>query len=188
LVVDSAVQELGGLDVVVANAGICIAEPWDTTSEEVWSDTIAVNLTGTWNTVMVAAPHLVSRGGGSVILISSAAGLKAQPFMVPYVASKHGVTGMARAFALELAVHKIRVNSIHPAGVDTPMTSGGELITEIRKGLDANPQLTGTMMNTLPIDRLDPIDISNAVLYLASEDSRYVTALAMAVDAGTTRH
>ena len=87
------VAAFGHLDVVVANAGVCIMKPWDQITVEDWQQTISVNLTGTWNTVMATAPHLVSAGGGSIILTSSVAGLKGLPFMVPYVASKHGVTG-----------------------------------------------------------------------------------------------
>ncbi|MDT7702972.1 MAG: hypothetical protein QOJ30_5297, partial [Pseudonocardiales bacterium] len=86
---------------------------------EIFEATTSTNVTGVWNTVMAGAPHLVQAGGGSIILISSAAGLKVQPFMVPYTASKWAVRGMAKAFAAELAKHSIRVNSVHPTGVAT---------------------------------------------------------------------
>lgn len=100
-IVDDAVTQLGQLDVVVANAGICVPKPWDQTTPQIYEDTISTNVTGVWNTVMVGAPHLVKAGGGSIILISSAAGLKVQPFMVPYTTSKFAVRGMAKAFAAE---------------------------------------------------------------------------------------
>ena len=122
--VDDAVRRLGRLDVIVANAGFCVPKAWDQVTPQIFDDTISTNVTGTWNTVMAGAPHLVAAGGGSVILISSAAGLKVQPFMVPYTTSKFAVRGMAKAFAAELGKHNIRVNSVHPTGVNTPMGSG----------------------------------------------------------------
>jgi SDR family mycofactocin-dependent oxidoreductase len=183
--VDDGVAQLGRLDVVVGNAGICIVRPWDEVTPEIWRDTIDINLTGTWNTVTAAAPHLVAAGGGSIILTSSAAGLKGLPFLTPYVASKHGVTGLARAFAHELAQHNIRVNSIHPTGVETPMGEMGSAFPDLLAG---NPRLAGMMTNSLPIEATQPVDISNAVLFLASDEARYVTALAMTVDAGNTQY
>ncbi|MDT4938089.1 MAG: hypothetical protein QOG80_1760, partial [Pseudonocardiales bacterium] len=111
---DAGVAELGGLDIVVANAGICTVQSWDEVTPQVWQDTIDTNLTGVWHTIAVAIPHLMQRGGGSVIAVSSAAGLKGLPFYGPYVAAKHGVVGLARSLANELAAHRIRVNTIHP--------------------------------------------------------------------------
>jgi SDR family mycofactocin-dependent oxidoreductase len=184
--VDAGVAELGRLDIVIANAGICVTGAWDQITPQVWQDTIDVNLTGSWNTIRAGVPHVIEGGrGGSVILISSAAGLKGLPFLTPYVASKHGITGLARAFAAELAEHSIRVNSVHPTGVNTPM---GEGTGDFEKLLGANPKLGGMLVNTLPVEATEPIDISNAVLYLASDESRYVTALAMTVDAGNTQY
>lgn len=119
---DAGVERLGKLDIVVANAGICPVATWDEVTQQMWDDTIATNLTGVWNTVRVSAPHLIANDGGSIVLTSSTAGLKGMPFLTPYVASKHAVVGLMRAFATELAEHHIRVNTIHPTGVDTPMT------------------------------------------------------------------
>ncbi len=184
---DDGVAELGKLDIVVANAGICIVAPWDQVSPEVFKDTIDVNLGGTWNTVMATAPHLVRNGGGSIILTSSAAGLKGLPFLVPYVASKHGVTGLARAFAHELAKDNIRVNSLHPTGVRTAMGEGGPT-DAFGPALAANPRVAGMLTNSLPIEITEPEDQANAVLFLASDESRFVTALAMTVDAGNTQY
>lgn len=125
--IDKGAAELGRIDIVVANAGICIIGDWDKQSPEVLRDTIDINLIGVFNTVQLAAPHLIKAGGGSMILTSSVAGMKGLPFLAPYVASKHGVVGVMRAFATELAEYNIRVNTVHPTGVDTAM--GGKPIT-----------------------------------------------------------
>ncbi|MCW2522953.1 MAG: 3-ketoacyl-ACP reductase [Frankiales bacterium] len=184
---DEGVAELGRLDIVVGNAGICIIAPWDQVTPEVFRETIDVNLVGTWNTVMATAKHLIANGGGSIILTSSAAGLKGLPFLVPYVASKHAITGMTRAFAAELAQHSIRVNSLHPTGVDTAMGEPGAQAA-FGPGLEANPVVAGMLTNMLPIQTTQPEDQANAVLFLASDEARYVTALAMTVDAGNTQY
>ena len=123
--VDAGVTELGRLDVIVANAGISAPQAWDKISADDFDDVMAINVTGTWNTVMSGAQHIIDGGrGGSIILISSAAGISMQPFMIHYTASKHAVTGMARAFAAELGKHTIRVNSVHPGPVATDMGTG----------------------------------------------------------------
>lgn len=117
------VTAFGRLDVVVANAGICIPMTWDETPPQVFQDTMDVNVTGIWNTVMAAAPHIIAGGaGGSIVLTSSYAGKKMQPFMIHYTTSKHALVGMTRGFAAELGRHRIRVNSIHPGGVATTRT------------------------------------------------------------------
>ena len=117
-------RELGRLDIIVANAGISAPQAWNEITPEAFRDVMDVNVTGTWNTVMAGAQKIIDGGrGGSIILISSAAGIKLQPFMVHYTASKHAVTGMARAFAAELGKHSIRVNSVHPGPVATDMGS-----------------------------------------------------------------
>src|SRR6266511_1933 len=176
--------QLGHLDVVVANAGICIPAGWDQVTPQVWQDTIDVNLTGVWNTVSLAAPHLIARGGRSIIITTSAAGLKGLPFLAPYVASKHGVVGVMRALAYELAEHSIRVNTIHPTGVDTPMGQGMEHMFAL---INSKPRLAPMFTNSLPVEVTQPVDISNAVLFLASDESRYVTALTFTVDTGNTQ-
>jgi SDR family mycofactocin-dependent oxidoreductase len=181
--VEGGVAQLGRLDVVCANAGICTVQPWDQVTPAVWQDTLDTNLTGVWNTIAAAAPHLIAAGGGSIICTSSTAGIKGLPFLAPYVAAKHGVVGIARTMANELARHHIRVNTVHPTGVDTPMAAGlGGLEPLI--GSDAN--LGPIFMNTLPVESVDARDISNAVLFLASDESRYVTGLEFTVDAGNT--
>ncbi|HJY00013.1 MAG TPA: mycofactocin-coupled SDR family oxidoreductase [Streptosporangiaceae bacterium] len=181
--VDDGVAQLGRLDIVCANAGICTVQSWDEVTPAVWQDTLDTNLTGVWNTMTAAAPHLIAAGGGSIICTSSTAGIKGLPFLAPYVAAKHGVVGIARTMANELARHQIRVNTVHPTGVDTPMGTGlGGLEPLI--GKDAN--LGPIFMNTLPVETVDARDISNAVLFLASDESRYVTGLEFTVDAGNT--
>ena len=179
--VDAGVAELGGLDASVANAGVLTVGTWDTTTPEQWRTVVDVNLIGTWNTCAAALPHLVERGG-SLVNISSAAGLKGTPLHAPYTASKHGVVGLSRSLANELAAQNIRVNTVHPTGVATGMqpTSLQGLLAEAR------PDLVPIFLNAMPIVMAEAIDISNAVLFLVSDESRYVTGLEFKVDAGVT--
>lgn len=181
--VSRGVEELGGLDVVVANAGICIPATWDQVTPQIFKDTMDINVTGVWNTVMVSADHLIARGGGSVILISSYAGKKVQPFMVNYTTSKHAVTGMTRAFAAELGKHKIRVNSVHPGAVDTPMGSGDMQGSLTRAG-ETNPALNQMGTPFLPQFAASADEISSTVLFLASDDSSFITSEHISVDGG----
>jgi SDR family mycofactocin-dependent oxidoreductase len=185
--VNQGVAQLGKLDVIVANAGICVVAPWDQVTPRILRDQLDVNVIGTWNTVAAGAPHLVRNGGGSIILTSSAAGLKGLPFVAPYVASKHAITGLARALAHEMAKDNIRVNSLHPTGVNTPMAAGAEH-QGFADAMAANPRLGAMYTNSLPVEKTEPEDQANAVLFLASDESRYVTALAMTVDAGNTQY
>jgi SDR family mycofactocin-dependent oxidoreductase len=182
--VDAAVAELGRLDIVVANAGVCTWQTWDQTAMDVWQDTLDINLTGVWNTLVVGAPHLIRAGGGSMIATSSTAGLKGLPFLGPYVAAKHGVVGIANALANELACHSIRVNTVHPTGVNTPLVTAS--LGNLDPMLEKNPNLGPLFMNALPVEILEPREISNAVLFLASDESSYVTGVQLSVDAGST--
>jgi SDR family mycofactocin-dependent oxidoreductase len=182
-VVTDGVGEFGRLDVVVANAGICTIQRWDEVTPAVWNDVIGTNLTGVWNTCAASIPHLVNAGGGSIVLISSVAGLKGQPYLLPYAAAKHGVVGIMHVLTNELAEHRIRVNSVHPTGVNTPMVLGfgagaDEMLADFKMG--------SLFMNSLPVDLIEPEDISDAVLFLASSESKYITGLTMTVDAGAT--
>jgi SDR family mycofactocin-dependent oxidoreductase len=179
--VDDGVAELGGLDAAVANAGVLTAGTWDTTTSEQWRTVVDINLIGTWNTCAAALPHLVDRGG-SLILVSSSAGLKGTPLHLPYTASKHGVVGLSRALANELAAQNVRVNTVHPTGVETGMRP------ESLQGLlaEARPDLIAIFLNALPTLMAEAIDISNAVLFLVSDESRFVTGLELKVDAGVT--
>jgi NAD(P)-dependent dehydrogenase (short-subunit alcohol dehydrogenase family) len=126
---------------------------------------------------------LIPAGGGSIICTSSTAGIKGLPFFAPYVAAKFGVVGIAKTMANELGRHRIRVNTVHPAGVDTPMGAGLRRIDEL---IERQPETGSIYQNTLPVDNVEPRDISNAVLFLASDESRYVTGLEFTVDAGCT--
>jgi SDR family mycofactocin-dependent oxidoreductase len=182
-VLDEGVAELGKLDIVVANAGICTVQAWDEVTPEIWQDTLDTNLTGVWNTMVAGAPHLIANGGGSIICTSSTAGIKGLPYLAPYVAAKHGVVGIAKTMANELARHKIRVNTVHPTGVNTPMGNGLGGLTAL---IERDPNLGPIYMNTLPVESVEPRDISNAVLFLASDEAQYVTGLEFTVDAGNT--
>lgn len=185
--VSRGVAELGRLDVIVANAGICVPSTWDRVSARDFQDTIDINLVGTWNTVMAGASHIIDGGrGGSIILIGSAAGVTMEPFMIAYTASKHGITGLARAFAAELGKHKIRVNSLHPGSVATPMGSG-RMIEAMAEAATSNPILRpGYSKQLLPDSVTMPEDIANAVAWLASDEARYITGAAIPVDVGVT--
>ncbi|TCK25959.1 mycofactocin-coupled SDR family oxidoreductase [Pseudonocardia endophytica] len=183
--VDDGVSRLGRLDTVVANAGICIPRAWDAVTPEILRDTLDVNVVGVWNTVMAGAPHLVERGAGSIVVISSAAGLKVQPFMVPYTTSKFAVRGMAKAFAVELGRHGVRVNTVHPTGMTTPMGTG-EMQSALGTAMATDPRLGGMFTNLIPVQAVDPDDVARSVLFLASDDSRYVTGHELAPDAGVT--
>jgi SDR family mycofactocin-dependent oxidoreductase len=183
--VDEGVAQLGRLDVIVANAGICVPRAWDQITPQIYQDTIDTNITGVWNTVMAGAHYLVDARAGSIILISSAAGLKVQPFMVPYTTSKWAVRGMAKAFAAELSQYNIRVNSVHPTGVNTPMGSG-DIQAAIGAAMATYPKLGGMFANLLPVDSTEPEDVADTVLFLASDESKFITAHEIAPDAGVT--
>jgi SDR family mycofactocin-dependent oxidoreductase len=180
--IDDGAAELGKLDVVIANAGIWTIQPWHDVTPDVWSVTLDINLAGVWHTCQHAAPHLIKAGGGSIIITSSTAGLKGLPFLVPYAASKHGVVGIMRVLTNELAQHSIRVNTIHPSGVETP----GGVSGAMEKLIAESPQLGPIFMPALPVPTTYPIDIANAALFLASDEGRYVTGMELKVDAGTT--
>jgi SDR family mycofactocin-dependent oxidoreductase len=189
--VDRGVEQLGGLDIVVANAGIGNGgQTLDKTSDDDWQDMIDVNLSGVWKTVKAGVPHLLSSGrGGSIIVTSSVGGLKAYPHTGHYIAAKHGVVGLMRAFAVELGQHFIRVNSVHPTNVNTPMFMNEGTMKLFRPDLaDPGPDdlaVAAQFMHVLPIGWVEPVDISNAVLFLASDESRYITGLPVTVDAGS---
>ena len=187
--VSDAVSEFGRLDIVVANAGIATAAPaWELT-EEMFQEMVDVNLVGVWKTVKPAIPVMIEQGSGSIILTSSTAGLVAFGNLAHYTAAKHGVTGLMRTLAVELAQHNVRCNSVHPTTVDTPMIQN-DVIRELFLGRtggtreEAETEFKG--VNALPIPWVEAIDISNAVLYLASDEARYVTGHTQVVDAGGT--
>ncbi|BBY31002.1 mycofactocin-coupled SDR family oxidoreductase [Mycolicibacterium sediminis] len=189
--VDAGVEEFGRLDVIVANAGIGNGgQTLDKTSEGDWDDMIAVNLSGVWKTVKAGVPHIIEGGrGGSIILTSSVGGLKAYPHTGHYVAAKHGVVGLMRTFAVELGAQNIRVNSVHPTNVNTPLFMNEPTMRLFRPDLE-NPgpedmKVVGQMMHTLPIGWVEPEDIANAVLFLASDEARFITGVTLPVDGGS---
>ena len=181
--VSDGVAELGWLDVVVANAAVCALHAWDEVTPAVWQQILDTNLTGVWNTFTAATPHLIAAGGGSIICIGSTSALKGTPFFAPYTAAKHGMVGLARAMANELGRHSIRVNTVHPAGVKTALTGALKRLDEL---IATDPNLGPVFMNTLPTSWVDADDISSAVVYLASDESRFVTGTELKVDAGNT--
>ncbi len=177
------VDALGRLDVVVANAGVVATQRWDEITPEDWGTVVGINLTGTWNTCQAALPSLLAAGGGSMILVSSVAGIKGLPFMTHYAASKHGIVGIMRGLANELGPRSIRVNSLHPTGVVTPMLAGMSPLTGY---LEEDPTIGPLFDNTLPVSLMKADSVSDAVLFLASDESRFITGLTMTVDAGAT--
>jgi SDR family mycofactocin-dependent oxidoreductase len=180
-VVDEAESELGGIDIVCANAGvISFGRAWEL-SEEQWDDVVRINLKGAWSTCKAVVPGMVERGrGGSIVLISSAAGVRGYPGISHYVASKHGVVGLMRALAIELAPHGIRVNCVLPGGVRTPMGTAEAM----GRWLEAEPEAARALTALLTVDLVEPEDVSAAVVWLASEAARHVTGVALPIDAG----
>lgn len=180
--------ELGGLDIVVANAGISTVLPTDGTSgPQTWDVIVNTNMTGVWNTVEASLPPLRETGrGGSIILTGSTAGVKGlvgapgTAAVLAYTAAKHGVVGLMKAYAVGLAAESIRVNTVHPSGVDTPMLENQSM----RNYFTENPRDVEMLRNALPVRMMQPGDISDAVLWLASDASRYVTGVGLPVDAG----
>jgi SDR family mycofactocin-dependent oxidoreductase len=175
--------KVGPVDIVVANAGIApfSGEP----RREEWYDAIDVNLTGTYNTVSAAIPSMIDRGaGGAIVIVSSTAGLTGMspgtPGGLGYTASKHGLVGLMRVWANVLAPHSIRVNTVHPSGVNTPMIVNQTMMDL----LERDPGMAAATSNALPVLMLEPEDIAEAVAWLVSDHARYVTGVALPVDAG----
>ncbi|EYT57148.1 3-ketoacyl-ACP reductase [Dietzia sp. UCD-THP] len=183
-IVDDGVAELGRLDIVAANAGICIPQVWDEITPEDFGATLDINTTGVWNTVMATAHHLIAAGGGSIIRTSSYAGKKIQPFMVHYTTSKHALVGMTRAFAAELGPKNIRINSVHPGGVATPM-GGGDMVSRLERVGESNPPLNLMATTFLEQTWAEPEEISNVVAFLASDESKFITAEHISIDGGS---
>ena len=191
--VDAGVAELGRLDIVAANAGIA-GTP--NKAEELpdldWETMVDINLTGVWRSCKAAIPHLRAAGGGAIIITSSTAGLNAYPNLAHYVSAKHGVVGLMRTLALELAPDMIRVNSVHPTTVDTDMIQNDTIYELFASDLEPEQRTREAIaerfmtLNALPIPWVEAVDISNAVLFLASDEARYITGVALPVDAGQT--
>jgi SDR family mycofactocin-dependent oxidoreductase len=173
---------LGRLDVLCANAGvISFGAAWELTQEE-WDVVLGVNLTGVWQCCRAAVPHMLARGeGGAIVVILSTAALKGLERMAHYAAAKHGCVGLARSLARELAPHRIRVNCVAPGGVRTPMATD-QRMQEVVQG---DPSLASTLACMLPLDLVEPEDVSAAVVWLASDAARHVTGVVLPVDGGT---
>ena len=171
----------GRVDVAIANAGIASGgKSVTTTTVAEWQESIDVNLSGAWFFLRPLIPHIVSGGqGGSIMITSSTAGLKAVAGGFAYTAAKHGVVGLMRALACELAPHSIRVNTVHPTGVATPMIQNNWF----RQLIQENAALTSAR-NLLDVPLIEPADVANAMVWLASDDARYVTGVTLPVDAG----
>jgi (+)-trans-carveol dehydrogenase len=186
--VEDGVAQLGKLDIVSANAGIFSFGSLEELSDTTWQDMIDVNLTGVWHAIKAAIPHLKANGGGSIVITSSDAGLFAFPNIGHYVSAKHGVVGLMKTAALELAANNIRVNSIHPTNVDTDMiqnqTAYKLFLPDVATPTREQFAEAAMPLNALPIPWVESIDISNALLWLASDEARYVTGVQLPVDAG----
>jgi (+)-trans-carveol dehydrogenase len=191
--VADGVAQLGRLDIVAANAGIASFGPSEELSEQTWRDMLDVNLTGVWHATKAATPHIRAGGrGGSIVLTSSTAGLEPYPNLSHYTAAKHGVVGLMRTLAVELAPDFIRVNSVHPTSVNTDMINNAAMYELFAPDLPESERTKENLaprfqsMNALPIPWVEPVDISNAVLFLASDEARYITGVTLPVDAGST--
>ncbi|WP_027928989.1 mycofactocin-coupled SDR family oxidoreductase [Amycolatopsis thermoflava] len=189
-VVDRGVAELGRLDIVAANAGIAAAPTTASGMDySVWQDMIDINLNGAYHTCRAAIPHIQAGGrGGSIVITSSVAGLHPFANIPHYVTSKHGVVGLTKSLALELGPDNIRVNSIHPTQVATPMADNEATWRMFRPDLD-NPTREDFLdaartLQVLPTPWVQPEDIANALLFLVSDDARSITGVALPVDAG----
>jgi SDR family mycofactocin-dependent oxidoreductase len=191
-VVQEGVSEFGRLDIVSANAGIAGFGPAHELTEQQWEEMLAVNITGVWKTCRAVVPAMIEAGnGGSIILTSSTAGLVGLANTAHYTAAKHGVVGLMRTLANELAPHMIRVNSVHPTTVATDMIHNEAVYDLFRPDLE-HPTLDDAKdafltLNMLPIPWVEARDISNAVLWLASDEARYVTGVTLPIDAGSTQ-
>jgi len=183
-VVGEGVRDLGGLDIVVANAGISTWSKFWEMPEDQWQTMIDINLTGVWRTFKATTPTLLEQDrGGSLVAISSVAGLKALPGQSHYSSAKHGVVGLVRSAAIELGQHQIRVNSVHPWGINTRLAQD----PEVYDMLEANPTYAGSFGSILPSPMpAEPSDIANAVVWLASDAARCVTGIQLPVDMGAT--
>lgn len=187
--VDDGVAELGRLDIVVANAGVSGFGPVQDLDEQSWQDVIDINQTGVWKSIKVAIPHIQAAGGGSAVIISSAAGLHAFASLSHYVTAKTGLIGMMRAMAVELGPSNIRVNSIHPTQVDTPMLMNefiyGLFCPDVENPTREDLAPVSQAMHVLPVPWVEAVDVSNAIVFLTSDEGRYITGVPLPVDLGS---
>jgi SDR family mycofactocin-dependent oxidoreductase len=185
---DEGMSSLGRVDIVIANAGIVrLGDGGDPAA--VWGDIIGTNLTGAWNTISVALPTLrAGAGGGCIVITSSTAGLRASPGsgigQVAYTAAKTGLVGLMKQLAVTLAPESIRVNSVHPTGVKSGMTMNDAMATLVMQAAEGGENAISAMQNAMPVAVLEPEDISDAVAFLVSDQAKWITGVALPVDAG----
>lgn len=189
-VVEEGVAALGRLDIVSANAGVIAYDTLDNASPQMWQDILGTNLTGVWNTVKAAVPHIRAGGrGGAITITGTSLMLKSFPNTGPYASSKFGLVGVMRTLALELGREGIRVNIIIPGQCDTDLVHNEATYKLFRPDLQqptrADFDEAARTITAMDIPYVEPIDISNALLYLSSDEARYVTGATLAVDAGT---
>ena len=188
----TAMAELGRIDILCANAGIeSYGRAWEL-SDAQWDEMIGVCLSGVWQSCKAVIPHMIAGGrGGSIVITSSMAGLRGLANDAHYSAAKHGLVGLMRALAIELAPHAIRVNTVHPSAVNTPIIRNQATYTLFSGGrADASEEEVlpaFRALNLLPIAWMEPEDITSAVLWLVSDEARYVTGVTLPVDAGATQ-
>jgi SDR family mycofactocin-dependent oxidoreductase len=178
--VAAAAERFGRIDLLFNNAGICAYGLAHEMSEAEWDAMIDINLKGAWIVGRHVIPHMIAAQSGSIINNSSIAGLRGMARLSHYAASKWGLTGLSKSWAIELAPHGIRVNSIHPTGVDTPLNDG----LAAMEGMTTQEIAERSAGNLLPVPWIEPSDVAEAVLYLAGPGARYVTGTTLVVDAG----
>ncbi|HEY3994873.1 MAG TPA: mycofactocin-coupled SDR family oxidoreductase [Mycobacterium sp.] len=184
--VQAGIDELGDVDIVIANAGVVAIGDPEPRAQPVFDAIVDTNLRGVWHTLLATVPSIVRKGrGGSIVLVSSSQGLTGRggdgsAAMFAYAASKHGIVGLMRSAANAYAPHKIRVNSIHPSGVMTPMILNDFVVNRMLE--NPNPAVSQMLLPDVPL--VEPQDVTEAVLWLLSPRSRYITGVTVPVDAG----
>jgi SDR family mycofactocin-dependent oxidoreductase len=186
--VAAGLAEFGRIDIAVANAGIVSWAAVQELSDAQWTEMIDINLTGTWRTLKAVVPSMLEAGGGSIVITNSGAGISGPNNLAHYASAKHGLVGLMRSASNELSPRGIRINSVHPSQVDTPMIMHDSLFGLFRPDLDTPGREDivdiSSRLHTIPVPWVDPVDVSNAVLFLASDEARYITGVSLPVDAG----
>ncbi|MDT5198710.1 MAG: hypothetical protein QOH34_232 [Mycobacterium sp.] len=187
-VVDTAVAEFGHIDVLAVNHGVAINLPWDRQTDEIWDTVLENNLSAVWRVARAVVPQMISQGSGSIIFTASTAAVTPYPSLSAYSAAKTGVLGLMRSLATELGPYTIRVNAVLPGNTGTPMLHSQSVLDMFNGGPGGTVEKMrfpsqATML--LPIPWLEPEDISAAVSFLASDDARHITGVALPVDGGT---
>lgn len=186
--VEAGLSRFGRLDIAVANAGIVSWAPVHEITDSQWTEMIDINLTGTWRTLKAVVPQMLGQGSGSIVIVNSGAGLSGPDNLAHYAAAKHGLVGLMRSASNELSPRGIRVNSVHPSQVDTPMIMHDGLFALFRPDLERPGKddivEVSQRLHTIPVPWVETVDVSNAVLFLASAEARYITGVSLPVDAG----